>query len=37
MNMRGQNLNATVDYKVSPRDVLSNALSLNHRGSGDDR
>ena len=32
---RGQNLNATVDYKLTPRDVLSNALSLNHRGSGD--
>jgi outer membrane receptor protein involved in Fe transport len=35
MNQRGQNLNATVDYKINTRDVLSNALSLNHRGSGD--
>ncbi|AHG93466.1 TonB-dependent receptor (plasmid) [Gemmatirosa kalamazoonensis] len=32
---RGQNLNATVDYKLSPRDVLSNALILSHRGSGE--
>ncbi|MDB4905460.1 MAG: TonB-dependent receptor [Gemmatimonadetes bacterium] len=31
----GQNLNATVDYKLSPRDVLSNALMLNHRTSGE--
>ncbi|MGH9887776.1 MAG: TonB-dependent receptor domain-containing protein, partial [bacterium] len=31
----GQNLNATVDYKLTPRDVLSNALSVNHRSSGD--
>ena len=28
----GQNLNATVDYKVNARDVLSNALMLNRRG-----
>ena len=27
----GQNLNATVDYKVNARDVLSNALMLNRR------
>jgi ferric enterobactin receptor len=32
---RGQNLNATVDYKLSSRDLLSNALMLNHRGSGE--
>jgi ferric enterobactin receptor len=32
---RGQNANATVDYKLSSRDVLSNALMLNHRSSGD--
>jgi ferric enterobactin receptor len=31
----GQNLNATVDYKLNARDVLSNALMLNHRGSTD--
>jgi outer membrane cobalamin receptor len=35
MNNRGQNLNATVDYKFNARDVLSNALAINHRGSGD--
>jgi ferric enterobactin receptor len=33
--MKGQNLNATVDYKLSARDVLSNALMLNHRSSGE--
>jgi hypothetical protein len=33
--MHGQNLNATVDYKLSARDVLSNALLLNHRASGE--
>jgi ferric enterobactin receptor len=27
----GQNLNATVDYKLTPRDVLSNALIVSHR------
>ncbi len=32
----GQNLNATVDYKLSPRDVLSNALTLSHRRSTDE-
>jgi outer membrane receptor protein involved in Fe transport len=31
----GQNLNATVDYKLSARDVLSNALMLNRRTSGE--
>ncbi len=31
----GRNLNATVDYKLTPRDVLSNALSINRRSSGD--
>ena len=31
----GQNLNATVDYKLNARDVLSNALMLNHRSSTD--
>jgi outer membrane receptor protein involved in Fe transport len=35
MTNNGQNLNATVDYKLTPRDVLSNALSVNHRSSGD--
>jgi outer membrane receptor protein involved in Fe transport len=32
---QGQNLNATVDYKLSARDVLSNALMVNHRSSGE--
>ncbi|MDB4888558.1 MAG: TonB-dependent receptor [Gemmatimonadetes bacterium] len=32
----GQNLNATVDYKLTPRDVLSNALTLSHRRSTDE-
>jgi ferric enterobactin receptor len=32
---KGQNLNATVDYKLSSRDVLSNALMLNRRTSGE--
>lgn len=32
---KGQNLATTVDYKLTPRDVLSNALSINHRASGD--
>jgi ferric enterobactin receptor len=32
---KGQNFNATVDYKVTPRDVLSNALMLSHRTSGE--
>src|SRR6185503_14219960 len=32
-SQKGQNLNATVDYKLSSRDVLSNALMLNHRSS----
>lgn len=32
---RGQNLNATVDYKLSARDVLSNALLLSRRSSGE--
>ena len=35
MNQRGKNVNATVDYKFNARDVLSNALSINQRGSGD--
>jgi outer membrane receptor protein involved in Fe transport len=34
-SQRGQNLNATVDYKLSARDLLSNALLLNHRSSGE--
>jgi len=34
-NQRGQNVTATVDYKLTPRDVLSNALTVNHRSSGD--
>jgi outer membrane receptor protein involved in Fe transport len=33
--VHGQNVTATVDYKLTPRDVLSNALSINHRSSGD--
>ena len=32
-SQKGQNLNATVDYKLSSRDVLSNALMINHRSS----
>ncbi|MDQ3674749.1 MAG: TonB dependent receptor, partial [Gemmatimonadota bacterium] len=32
----GQNLNATVDYKINARDVLSNALMLNRRGMKED-
>ncbi|HUQ45735.1 MAG TPA: TonB-dependent receptor [Gemmatimonadaceae bacterium] len=31
----GQNLSVSADYKLSPRDVLSNALSLNHRSNTD--
>jgi outer membrane receptor protein involved in Fe transport len=34
-SQKGQNLNATVDYKVNNRDVLSNALMLSHRTSGE--
>lgn len=34
-SQKGQNLNATVDYKLSSHDVLSNALMLNHRSSGE--
>jgi ferric enterobactin receptor len=32
-SQKGQNLNATVDYKLNARDVLSNALLFNHRTS----
>jgi outer membrane receptor protein involved in Fe transport len=32
---KGQNLNLTVDYKPNKRDVLSNALMLNHRTSNE--
>lgn len=32
---KGQNFNATVDWKPNKRDVLSNALMLNHRTSGE--
>jgi outer membrane receptor protein involved in Fe transport len=31
----GQNLNVSADYKLTPRDVLSNAFSLNHRANSD--
>jgi outer membrane receptor protein involved in Fe transport len=31
----GQNLNTNVDYQLTKRDVLSNALTLNHRSSSD--
>ena len=31
----GQNLNVSADYKLTPRDVLSNALSVNHRANSD--
>jgi ferric enterobactin receptor len=31
----GQNLNASVDYRLNARDVLSNAITLNHRSSSD--
>ena len=33
---RGQNFSTTVDYKLNKRDVLTNALSLNHRTGLDD-
>ena len=32
---KGQNFNATLDWKPNKRDVLSNALMLNHRTSGE--
>jgi outer membrane receptor protein involved in Fe transport len=32
---KGQNLTATVDYKLTNRDVLTNALSFNHRNGND--
>ena len=32
---QGQNLNASVDYKLTDRDVLSNAITFNHRSSAD--
>jgi outer membrane receptor protein involved in Fe transport len=32
----GQNLTTNVDYKLNPRDVFSNALSINHRHSTDE-
>ncbi|HTK50142.1 MAG TPA: TonB-dependent receptor [Gemmatimonadaceae bacterium] len=32
---RGQNFGANVDYKLNARDVLSNALQLNHRDATD--
>ncbi len=31
----GQNLSLSADYKLTPRDVLSNAITLNHRTSDD--
>ncbi|MDB4917455.1 MAG: TonB-dependent receptor [Gemmatimonadetes bacterium] len=31
----GQNFNANVDYKLTPRDILSNALSIGRRSSSD--
>ena len=31
----GQNFNTTVDYKLTSRDVLTNALSINHRSGMD--
>ncbi len=34
-SMNGRNFSATVDYKLSPRDVLSNALIVNRRTSGE--
>ena len=33
---RGQNFTASADYKVTPRDMLSNALTINHRTGIDD-
>ncbi len=32
----GQNLTTNVDYELNPRDVFSNALSINHRHSTDE-
>ena len=34
-SQKGQNLNATVDWKPNKRDVLSNALMLSHRSSNE--
>lgn len=31
----GQNLNVNADYKLTPRDVFSNALTVNHRSATD--
>ena len=31
----GQNFSTTVDYKLTPKDVLTNALSINHRSGND--
>jgi ferric enterobactin receptor len=31
----GQNVNVSADYKLTPRDVLSNSLSFNHRDNSD--
>ena len=31
----GQNFNTNVDYKLTPRDVFSNAIALNHRTGAD--
>lgn len=33
---RGQNLSANADYRLTPRDVLSSALTINHRDGSDD-
>ena len=33
---RGQNFSATADYKLSPKNLLSNGLSINHRTGLDD-
>ena len=33
----GQNFTTTLDYKLTPKDVLTNALSINHRNFKDDQ
>ncbi|HEX2718626.1 MAG TPA: TonB-dependent receptor [Gemmatimonadaceae bacterium] len=33
----GQNFTTTVDYKLTPKNVLTNALSINHRNFNDDQ